>query len=83
LPLPPPASLPAKAEPIVPPAESSGQSIADLKAGMPGARTPSRETLHRLLVKNLWDYTKTAEQLGMTVHKLYRLRVKYDLHRPE
>jgi len=83
LPLPPPASLPSKAEPIVPPAESSGQSIADLKAGMPGARTPSRETLHRLLVKNLWDYTKTAEQLGMTVHKLYRLRVKYDLHRPE
>jgi transcriptional regulator with AAA-type ATPase domain len=81
--LPPPAPLAPPTPPPAPPAEPSGPDVATLLDGIRATPVPGKERLHQLLVDNHWNYTRVAGLLGMTVHQLYRLRMKYELHAPE
>ena len=70
--MPPPAPLAVHAEPEAPGAD-------ELLEGIRGAPEPSKALVHRTLEENGWVFEKTAAALGISVDKLYRLRIKYGL----
>jgi DNA-binding NtrC family response regulator len=79
---PPPASVAPPPPPPVPPAEPSEPDIAALKEGLRATPLPSEQRLRQLLEDNDWCYARVAELLGVHVDKLYRLRIKLNMHKP-
>jgi two-component system nitrogen regulation response regulator GlnG/two-component system response regulator HydG len=82
--LPPPAPLAVEVEPpapVAPPAEPSGPDVVALLDGYRSPEPdPGEGRLRQTLVDNEWHYRKAAAALGMSVDRLYRLRMKYGLH---
>jgi DNA-binding NtrC family response regulator len=74
--LPPPAPLAMQAEPADP-------GVDELVQGLRAAPDPGKALVRQALEDNRWHYERTASALGMSTDKLYRLRIKYGLHRPE
>ena len=55
----------------------------ELVEGIRAAPEPGKTQLRQALEDNRWHYEKTASVLGMSIDKLYRLRIRYGLHRAE
>ena len=74
--VPPPAPIAVQAEPAEP-------AVEELIEGLRAAPDPGKARVHEVLEEHRWYYEKAASALGISVHKLYRLRMKYGLRQPE
>ena len=54
----------------------------DPRDGFGEAPDPGRELVLQTLRDHGWSYVRTAAALGITVDRLYRLRIKYGIERP-
>ncbi len=82
VPMPPPAEIiPEAPHPSEAPAPVE-PDVDELLEGLRRVPNPPKARVAKALEDCHWRFAKAAATLGISVNRLYRLRVKYDLHPP-